>query len=115
MPVVYEDCKTALLRDIGSIQSPTAMLGVDLVTNCIAFCSSNIAELIGTPPETLLGHTTDVLPQELRATLSNPEGRHLHWWQRDGRWQPIAAYREGPELLLEAGPAETSVPQARHW
>lgn len=102
----FGDCKKAVLQNTAFIQGDGALIGVDIHAQLITVCSENISEMMGEPPEYLLGKSAvQVFGKHWGqlARIASEEGRHQICEITLTGEQPITVvgHRRGDFLLFE--------------
>jgi chemotaxis family two-component system sensor kinase Cph1 len=111
----FGDCKKAVLQNTAFIQGDGALIGVDVHTQLITVCSENLSEVMGEPPESVLGKTAVQVfgEQWLQlARIAGEEGRHQVGEVALAGKQllTVVGHRRGDTLLFEMTPGSQRMP-----
>ncbi|WP_322628996.1 EAL domain-containing protein [Halothiobacillus sp.] len=102
----FGDCKKAVLQNTAFIQGDGALIGVDVHTQLITVCSENLSEVMGKPPESVLGKSA-IQVFEIHwgqlARIASEEGRHQVCEITLAGKQPltVVGHRRGDFFLFE--------------
>ncbi len=104
MPKVMDDCKYGGLHLIESVQPFGALVGVNAGSRCIEYCSDNIADWLGEPPNAVLGRDVGEV-FGARGTelieLADAAPRCRSFCLPDGREVTAIGHRRGGYLVIE--------------
>lgn len=111
----FGDCKKAVLQNTAFIQGDGALIGVDVHTQLVTVCSENFSEVMGEPPESVLGKAAvQVFGKQWGqlARIASEEGRHQVCEIVLAGEKPltVVGHRRGDFLLFEMMPGSHHLP-----
>ncbi len=112
---LFGDCKKAVLHNTAFTQENGALIGVDTHTQLIAVCSENLSDLMGEPPESVLGKpAAQVFGKHWGqlARIAGEEGRHqvCEIVLAAEQALTVVGHRRGDFLLFEMTPGSQYMP-----